>query len=40
MQLNSVTVMDVFAYGGAAVGIVMALWQFSLGQAPFFAAFA
>ena len=27
MQLNSVTVMDVFAYGGAAVGIVMALWQ-------------
>ena len=32
--------MDVFAYGGAAVGIVMALWQFSLGQAPFFAAFA
>ena len=40
MQLNSVTVMDVFAYGGAAAGIVMALWQFSLGQAPFFAAFA
>lgn len=40
MQLNSVTVMDVFAYGGAAVGIIMALWQFSLGQVPFFAAFA
>lgn len=40
MQLNSVTVMDVFAYGGAAVGIIMALWQFSLGQMPFFAAFA
>lgn len=40
MQLNSVTVMDVFAYGGAAVGVIMALWQFSLGQVPFFAAFA
>lgn len=40
MQLNSVTVMDVFAYGGAAVGIIMALWQFSIGQVPFFAAFA
>ena len=38
MQLNSVTVMDVFAYGGAAVGIVMALWQFSLGQAVIFLA--
>lgn len=40
MQLNSVTVMDIFAYGGAAVGIIVALWQFSLGQVPFFAAFA
>lgn len=40
MQLNSVTVMDIFAYGGAAVGIIMALVQFSMGQVPFFAAFA
>lgn len=40
MQLNSVTVMDVFAYGGAAVGIIVAIVQFSLGQVPFFAAFA
>ena len=40
MQLNSVTVMDVFAYGGAAVGIIAALLQFAGGQVPFFAAFA
>ena len=40
MQLNSVTVMDVFAYGGAAVGIVVALVQFANGEIPLFAAFA
>jgi ATP-binding cassette, subfamily B, bacterial len=40
MQLNSVTVMDFFAYGGAAVGIIVAAVQFSSGAVPFFAAFA
>ena len=40
MQLNSVTIMDIFAYGGAAVGIIAALLQYSAGNVPFFAAFA
>ena len=40
MQLNSVSIMDIFAYGGAAVGIIMALLQFSSSAIPFFAAFA
>ncbi len=40
MQLNSVTIMDVFAYGGAAVGIIVALIQYASGNVPFFAAFA
>lgn len=40
VQLNSITVMDVFAYGCAALGIIVALWQFSIGQVPFFGAFA
>lgn len=29
MQLNSITVMDLFAFGGAAIGIIAVLWQFS-----------
>ena len=40
MQLNSVTVMDLFAYGGAAVGMIIAALQFASGTVPFFAAFA
>ena len=40
MQLNSVTIMDIFAFGGAAVGIIMALWQYAHGNVAFFAAFA
>ena len=39
MQLNSITVMDVFAFGGAAVGIIAAMVQFANGQIPFYAAF-
>ena len=39
MQLNSITVMDVFAFGGAAVGIIAAIVQFATGQIPFYAAF-
>ena len=40
MQLNSITVMDLFAFGGAAVGIIAVLWQFSAGAATFAAAFS
>lgn len=32
MQLNSVTVMDLFTFGGAAVGIVIALFHVQAGQ--------
>lgn len=31
MQLNSITIMDLIAYGGAAAGIVMAVTQFQAG---------
>ena len=40
MQLNSIIVMDVFAYGGAAVGIVIALVQYASGAVDLAAAFA
>lgn len=32
MQLNSVTVMDIFAYGGASAGIILAVLGFSKGK--------
>lgn len=32
MQLNSITIMDLVAYGGAALGIVMAVTQFRAGH--------
>lgn len=40
MQLNSITVMDLFAFGGAAIGIIMALAQLASGNASFGAVFA
>lgn len=40
MQLNSITVMDLFAFGGAAVGIVVTLGQFAQGAVTLGAAFA
>ena len=40
MQLNSITVMDLFAFSGAAVGMIAVLWQFSCGAATFAAAFS
>ncbi len=40
MQLNSITMMDLFAFGGAAVGIIAVLWQYSVGAATFAAAFS
>ena len=32
MQLNSITIMDLIAYGGAALGIVMSVTQYSKGN--------
>ena len=38
MQLNSIIVMDLIAYGGAALGIVLAVWQFHAGSLSLFGA--
>ncbi|MBQ4284070.1 MAG: ABC transporter ATP-binding protein/permease [Lachnospira sp.] len=32
MQLNSITIMDLIAYGGAALGVILAVTQYSGGQ--------
>lgn len=40
MQLNSITIMDLFAFGGAAAGIVVMLFQVAGGTVGFGAAFA
>lgn len=32
MQLNSITIMDLIAYGGAALGIIMAVTQYGVGN--------
>ena len=40
MQLNSITLMDLVAYGGAALGILMAARAFSKGQIEFYGAIA
>jgi ABC-type transport system involved in cytochrome bd biosynthesis fused ATPase/permease subunit len=32
MQLNSITIMDLIAYGGAALGVIMAVTQFAQGH--------
>ena len=39
MQLNSITIMDLFAFGGAAVGIIVVLMQFFAGSVGFAGAF-
>ena len=39
MQLNSITIMDLFAFGGAAVGIIAVLMQFAAGSVGFAGAF-
>ena len=36
MQLNSITVMDLIAYGGAALGVILAVTQFQNGKADLF----
>lgn len=35
MQLNSITIMDLIAYGGAALGIIIAVTQYSRGNVDF-----
>ena len=40
MQLNSITVMDLVAYGGAALGIIMAASEFNAGAIGFAGCFA
>ena len=40
MQLNSVTIMDLIAYGGAALGTVLAATEFSKGNIGFMGCFA
>ena len=40
MQLNSITVMDVIAYGGAAAGIITAAYQFAAGSISIAATFS
>lgn len=40
MQLNSITIMDLFAFGGAAAGIIVMLCQFNAGAVTFAGAFA
>ncbi len=36
MQLNSITIMDLIAYGGAALGVILAVLQFRSGKADLF----
>lgn len=35
MQLNSITIMDLIAYGGAALGMILAVTQFAAGRVSF-----
>lgn len=39
MQLNSIIVMDIIAYGGAALGIIMAAYEYISGDVSFMGAF-
>ena len=39
MQLNSVTLMDLIAFGGAAIGIIVAVTEFFNGSISFFGCF-
>ena len=38
MQLNSLTIMDLIAYGGAALGMILATTEFRAGRVDFFGA--
>lgn len=39
MQLNSITMMDLVAYGGAGIGIILAIFEFKAGNISFSDAF-
>ena len=39
MQLNSITIMDLIAYGGASIGIIVAILEFSNGSINLFGCF-
>lgn len=39
MQLNSITLMDLIAFGGAALGVIVAITNFSSGKINFFGCF-
>ena len=32
MQLNSITIMDLIAYGGAALGVILSVTQYRAGR--------
>lgn len=38
MQLNSITIMDLIAYGGAALGVILSVTQFKAGKITLFGA--
>ena len=40
VQLSSITIMDLVAFGGAAAGIILAMWQLAMGAIGFTGAFA
>ena len=40
MQLNSVSVMDLVAYGGAAIGMIVTVREYAAGSLTFSGAFA
>lgn len=40
MQLNSITIMDLVAFGGAALGLILAVMEFRAGQVGFGGCFA
>lgn len=40
MQLNSTSVMDIVAYGGAAIGMIVAVWEFVQGELSLWGALA
>ena len=40
MQLNSITIMDIVAFGGAALGIIVALSELKAGNVDFFGCFS
>ncbi len=40
MQLNSIIIMDIVAYGGAALGIIFALFEFNSGNIPLYGMLA